>query len=98
MKRFGKIGKNVLRNIKRQARRLPPPAEVGIGIAIVCIPPLPDPSDIVGYGLIADGIRRMHKERKAKFTNIKIHSKKKGSKNNSRYSIRHNRRNINRRN
>lgn len=69
-----KIGSSIL----KKARKIPPPVEIATGAVIVCVPPVPDPSDAVGILLIGDGIRRMKNNGKI---NVKKHKRsKKGSK------------------
>jgi len=57
-----KFGRNVLKSFKRKARKLPPEAELGIGILFIISPD--SFTDVIGIGLSADGIRRLYKKRK----------------------------------
>lgn len=40
-----------------------PDAEIASGAVIIAAVPVPDPTDVIGAGMIADGLRRKHKKR-----------------------------------
>jgi hypothetical protein len=50
---------NKLNKIGKKTKKIPAPLEIMIGGVIVLVPPIPDPSDVIGWGLIADGLRKI---------------------------------------
>jgi len=51
------------------AKNQSPEVEIAAGvgeIALIPLPPGTDPTDAIGAGMIADGVRRRHEQRRAK--------------------------------
>lgn len=66
-----KIGKSVLKKSKKagkkavkKLKKLPPEGEIAVGAIIMIVPPMPDPSDIVGAGLVTHGVKRLKRKNK----------------------------------
>ena len=58
--------------LKQKLKKIPAPLEILIGGVIVCVPPFPDPSDILGLTLVGHGIHKLkHKAKTCKFNGKK---------------------------
>lgn len=51
-------------NLQKKLRKLPPHAEMVAGGLICIIPPVPDPTDVVGVGMIAHGYKRLKRKKR----------------------------------